>query len=407
MSAARLMRPAPAGALPVATHAHQHAPLLLGTIGLCLVLAACGGAKDAKKKDKGPPEVGFVVMQPSSVPVTTELAGRVTAYQMSEVRPQVAGLVRRRFFKEGAIVTQGQTLYEIAPRLYAASVDEAVANAHSARANASAARELADRYRPRAEAEAVAKQDYVNAAAQARQAQAAGEQSDARLRTAQINLQFTRVPAPISGRIGRSLVTEGALVTAGPASPLAVIQRLAPNFVDIQQSCADLLRLQHDLSESGVAAGDATVRLTLEDGSVYPLPGKIAFSEVIGDPVTGTVTLRAEFANPKGTLLPGMFVRAQLVEQVNGRAFLVPQQALQRAPKGAASVYVVEGKKAVQRKVVAATTQGAFWVVTSGLQPGEKVITQGLGNVRPDKAVRPVPATAPQEPEPAKKKKGE
>jgi membrane fusion protein (multidrug efflux system) len=407
MSAARLMRPAPAGALPVATHALQHAPLMLGTIGLCLVLAACGGAKDAKKKDKGPPEVGFVVMQPSSVPVTTELAGRVTAYQMSEVRPQVAGLVRRRFFKEGAIVTQGQTLYEIDPRLYAASVDEAVANAHSARANASAARELADRYRPLAEAEAVAKQDYVNAAAQARQAQAAVEQSDARLRTAQINLQFTRVPAPISGRIGRSLVTEGALVTAGQASPLAVIQRLDPIFVDIQQSSADLLRLQHDLSESGVAAGDATVRLTLEDGSVYPLPGKIAFSEVIVDPVTGTVTLRAEFANPKGTLLPGMFVRAQFVEQVNGRAFLVPQQALQRDPKGAASVYVVEGKKAVQRKVVAATTQGAFWVVTSGLQPGEKVITQGLGNVRPDKAVRPVPATAPQEPEPAKKKKGE
>ncbi|GAB7552556.1 efflux RND transporter periplasmic adaptor subunit [Novosphingobium sp. 11B] len=376
---------------------------LLALAPACLLLSSCG--KDEGKKDKAPPTVGFVVVQPTSVPVDTELAGRVSALQMSEVRPQVAGIVRRRFFKEGSLVTKGQTLYEIDPRVYSAAVDEAVANRNSAMASADSARELADRYKPLADMEAVARQDYVNAAAQARQTRAAVAQAQARLRSAQVSLQFTRVPAPISGRIGRSLFTEGALVTANQAEPLAVIQRMDPVFVDIQQSSAELLRLRRALAD-GSTPGDASVRLKLEDGSDYELPGKIAFSEVIVDPTTGTVTLRASFPNPDGVLLPGMFVRARFVQQVNSRAFLIPQQALRRDPRGAASVYVVEGDKAVERKVVVPSAQGTSWVVTSGLKPGDRLIIQGLGNIRPDIAVKPVPASEPQKVAPKKTKKG-
>jgi membrane fusion protein (multidrug efflux system) len=372
---------------------------------LCLPLAGCGG-KDAKDKDKGPPTVGFVVSQPTDVPISTELAGRVAALQTSEVRPQVAGLIRRRFFNEGSLVHKGQTLYEIDPRVYAAAVDEAVANTQSAVASAQSARELAARYKPLAEIEAVSRQDYVNATAQARQAQAAVAQTRARLRSAQVSLQFTKVPAPITGRIGRSLFTEGALVTASQAEPLAVIQRLDPIFVDIQQSSADLLRLRRALAGKGATPGDASVQLTLEDGSTYELAGRIAFSEVIVDPVTGTVTLRASFPNPQGVLLPGMFVRARFVESVNTRAFLIPQQAMRRDPKGGASVFVVEDGKAVERKVEATATQGAAWVVTSGLKPGDRIITQGLGNVQPGIAVKSVPATQRQKIAPAKDKKG-
>lgn len=380
-------------------------PVLLLAIPLCLSLAGCG-AKTAKK-DKGPTEVGYVVLQPGSVPLSTELAGRVSTLATSQVRPQVAGIVRRRFFKEGAWVTQGQTLYEIDPRLYVAAADEAVANANNARAAADAAVQLSDRYRPLAQSGAVGKQEYVNAASQARQAQASVAQYEARVRTARINLQFTRVPAPISGRIGRSLVTEGALVTANQAEPLAVIQRLDPIFVDIQQSSAEMLRLRKALGASGASPGGAEVKLKLEDGSDYPLKGRMAFSEVIVDPVSGTVTLRAEFPNPDGVLLPGMFVRAGFVQMVNANAFRVPQQALRRDPKGDASLFVVDGKKAVERKVTAVAALDNDWVVTTGLKPGDKVITQGLADVGDGDEVRPVPASTKEKIEPAKAKKAD
>ena len=375
--------------------------LLAGS--LCIATAGCG--KKDEKKDKGPPEVGYVIVQPSRVAIPTELAGRVTTLEMSEVRPQVAGIVRRRFFKEGAWVERGETLYEIDPRLYAAAVDEAAANSRSARAAADVAQQLKDRYTPLAKSGAVGKQDYANAVGQAQQAEAAVAQNEARLRTARINLQFTRVPAPISGRIGRSLVTEGALVTANQAEPLAVIQRLDPIFVDIQQSSAELLRLRTALSEGKASPGDAEVRLKLEDGSDYPLPGKLAFSEVIVDPVAGTVTLRAQFPNPKGVLLPGMFARARVVQMVNASAFLVPQQALKRDTKGEASVLVVDGKKVAERKVTIATTSGTNWIVTAGLRPGDRVITQGLAEVSADDEVKPVPASQVEKIEPAKSKK--
>jgi membrane fusion protein (multidrug efflux system) len=364
---------------------------IVSTIFYGLLLAGC--APKADKKDKQPPQVGFVVVQPTRVEMTTELTGRVAAAQSSDVRPQVSGVIKQRFFTEGGIVHRGQTLYEIDPRVYQAAVSEAQANLRSAQANATAARLLADRYRPLAKAEAIAQQDYTNAQSQADQAQAAIEQSAARLRTAQVNLLFTRVPAPITGRIGRSLFTEGALVTSGQADPLATIQRMDPVYVDLQESTADLLALRRALARPGMIAGSAAIRLVLEDGTSYDRVGQVQFSEVLVSQVTGTVTLRATFPNPGGILLPGMFVRAVFVNAVSTSAFRVPQQAVRRDAKGNATVFVVgKDEKAVLRPIVTKDVQGDAWVVTDGLKPGDKVIAQGLDNVKPDKKVKPVAA---------------
>lgn len=362
------------------------------------LIAACSEAASQKGGQQGGPQnVGYVVVSTSSVPLTTELDGRVAAFQSSEVRPQVAGIIRRRMFTEGAVVRQGQTLYEIDPSLYRAASAEASANLASARATAEAARARANRFRPLADMEAISKQEYTDALAQSREAAAAVAQNQARLDTAQITLRYTRVAAPITGRIGRSAVTEGALVTANQADPLAIIQRLDPVYVDIQQSSADLLTLRRALAQGGLAPGSAEVELILEDGSTYPLSGTVAFAEVVVDPETATVTLRARFPNPQAVLLPGMFVRARFVQANNVNAILVPQEAVSRDPKGTATVFVVgPGNKAVQRTITAERTQGAFWVVTEGLQPGEKVITQGGGRLRPNAPLKPVPASAPQ-----------
>ena len=381
----------------------RRAPALIGLLSAVSLLASCGaGGGDAAQKGggrgpKGPVKVGFVIVQPTAVPLTTELSGRVTALQTSEVRPQVAGLVRKRFFTEGAVVQQGQTLYQIDPSLYEAQVAQATANLQSARANLEAARTKAERYRPLAAAQAVSQQEYTDATAAARQAQAAVAQATAALRTAQINLRFTRVPAPITGRIGRSLVTEGALVTTNQADPMAVIQRLDPVYVDIQQSSAEMLALRKAMARGGIAPASAAVRLRLEDGSDYPIPGTVEFSEVMVNANTGTVTLRARFANPEGLLLPGMFVRAIFAQAIEKQAFLVPQQGVTRDPKGNATIYVVgPGGRAVARTVVAPRTQGAYWVVTQGLAPGDRVIVQGLANVKPDTEINAVPANTPE-----------
>jgi membrane fusion protein (multidrug efflux system) len=375
----------------------------LATVVLLLALGACAGGSEEKEAGGrgrgpgGPAQVGFVVAEATSVPVTVELPGRVTPFQVSEVRPQVAGLVQRRLFTEGSLVRQGQTLYRIDPSLYEAQVAQASANLQSATANAQAANVRAERYRPLAQIEAVSQQDYTDVEAQARQAQASVAQSNAQLRTAQINLRFTRVPAPITGRIGRSLVTEGALVTTNQAEPLAVIQRLDPIFVDMQQSSAALLSLRKALGQGEVAPASAQVRLIMPDGSDYGATGTVQFSEIAVDPNTGTVTLRARFPNPGGLLLPGMFVRAVFAQAVETQAILVPQAALSRDPRGRATVFVVgPGNRAIARTVVADRTQGSAWVVTQGLAPGEKIIVQGTANLRPDAPVRPVPATAPQ-----------
>lgn len=363
---------------------------------LLSVLAACsgGGGED----ERSPPQVGFVVVQPRSVPVSVTLGGRTVAYETSEVRPQINGLIRRRLFTEGSVVRAGQPLYQIDSSLYRAAVNQAEANLASARASADAAVARVDRYKPLAEIEAIAEQDYTDAAAQARVARASVAQNAAALETARINLRYATMTAPIGGRIGRSLFTVGALVSASQQEPLAVIQRLDPIYVDMQQSSAELTALRQALQRGEVAPGGTSVRLRLEDGSDYGYAGRVQFSDITVDESTGTVTLRASFPNPQGLLLPGMFVNAVFDQAVEPRAFLVPQPALQRDFDGSAFVFVVgDGNKAKRRMVTALRTSGTNWVVTAGLRPGDRVITQGLGNnIRHDVEVRPVPAGAAQ-----------
>lgn len=345
----------------------------------------------------GTPTVGYVVVQQGSAPIQQELPGRVAAFQVSDVRPQVSGVILRRLFREGAVVTQGQTLYQIDPSVYAAQRAQASANLQSARANAVAARTRASRYAPLAKMEAISKQDYTDAVAQARQADAAVAQNSAALRAAEVNMRFTRVPAPITGRISLSSVTEGALVTANQADPLATITRLDPVFVDIQQSAADLLKLRQALSQAGAVPTSAQVHLKLPDGSVYGYTGTVEFSQVIVDQSTGTVTIRARFPNPQSILLPGMYVTAEFAQAVQTAAILVPQPAITRDPQGNATLFVVgPGNRAAQRTVLADRTLGTFWVVTGGLAPGEKVITQGTANLKDGQRIKPVPQNAPQ-----------
>lgn len=369
------------------------------TLLMALSLSACssGSESGAQQGGRGPSQVGFVTVTATSVPVVSELGGRTVAYETSEVRPQVTGLVQRRLFTEGSLVRQGQPLYQIDPSLYRAAVNQADANVASARAAADAARARANRYRPLAEIEAVSQQEYTDAAAQARQAQAAVSQNAAALETARINLRFATVRAPISGRIGRSLFTQGALVSSNQADPLAVIQRTDPIYVDIQQSAADLTALRRALASGGVSPGSTQVQLILEDGSDYGYAGTAQFSEALVNESTGTVTLRARFPNPQGSLLPGSFVQARFTQAVTPNAILVPQSAVQRDIGGQASVFVVgAGNKAQRREVNASRTYGTDWVITGGLRPGDKVITQGLANLRNGAAIRPVPANAPQ-----------
>jgi membrane fusion protein (multidrug efflux system) len=379
-------------------------------VAAALALCACSsgdpqaqGGPGGRGGQRGPITVGFVVVQPTSVPLQTTLGGRTVAFETSEVRPQVNGLIRARQFAEGTFVRKGQPLYQIDPSLYRAAVNQASANVASARAQAEAARTLAARYKPLVEQQAISKQDYTNAVAPARQADAAVAQTSAALRTAQINLHYTSIPAPISGRIGRSLATVGALVTANQTDPLAVITRVDPIYVDKQQSAADLLALRRALSSGGAMPGSTQVRLKLDDGSDYAYTGTVQFAEMITNESTGTVTLRAQFPNPQGTLLPGMFVQSIFTQAVDPNVFLVPQPAVQRDIGGEAYVYVVGPRNKAERRAVNATrTYGAYWVVKSGLKPGDKIITQGTGNLRAGAPIKPVPQTAPQKLVPGK-----
>jgi membrane fusion protein (multidrug efflux system) len=383
----------------------RHSVKFISTILIGLLLAGCGGSQEphgrggrgGRGAGNGPVPVGYVVIQQGSAPLQQELPGRVAAFQVSEVRPQVSGVILRRLFQEGSVVRQGQTLYQIDPSIYNAQAAQAQANLQSARAQAEAARTLADRYRPLVKMQAISKQDYTNAVAQARVADASVAQNSAALRTAQINQHYTRVPAPISGRVGLSSVTVGALVTANQPDALTTITRLDPVYVDIQEAAAALLALRRALAQGGVVPTSAQVHLKLPDGRDYGYTGTVEFSEVIVDQNTGTVTVRARFPNPQSLLLPGMAVTAEFAQAVDTSAFLVPQQAISRDPQGNANLFVVgPGNRAVQRTVVTERTMGPYWVVTQGLAPGEKVITQGTANLRGGAAIKPVPASAPQ-----------
>ncbi|MDZ3831822.1 MAG: efflux RND transporter periplasmic adaptor subunit [Sphingopyxis sp.] len=374
-------------------------PLLLAGV-LCaaaLSLGACAEKDQDGGRGRGTPEVGFITVKTEAVAVATELGGRTVAFESSEVRPQVGGIIRRRLFVEGGFVRAGQPLYQIDASLFKAAVDQASANVASAQASAAAAEEKARRLEPLARMQAVAEQDFTDARAQARVARASVAQNAAALETARINLRYATIAAPISGRIGRSLATPGALVSAGQADPLALIQRIDPIYVDMQQSSAELTRLRLALDNGSARPGGTSVRLRLEDGSDYGFAGTVEFSEMTVNEATGTVTLRARFPNPKGLLLPGMFVTALFDQATDPSAMLVPQPALQRDFDGSAFVYLVGAdNKAERRKVVAARTSGTSWVVTDGLEPGERVITQGLGNLRQGASIRPVPASSPQ-----------
>ena len=369
----------------------------VGPVVAAMLLASLGACAPADPaKEKRPAEVGFQVLKATTAPYPVELPGRTVAYRTAEVRPQVTGVIQSRLFTEGALVHAGQPLYRIDASIYRAAANQAAANLAAAQANAEAAKAKADRYKPLASEQAVSQQEYTDAAAQARVAASAVAQTRAVLASAQVNLRFASVAAPITGRIGRSLVTEGSLATASQATPLAVISVLDPIYVDIQQSASELLRLRR---LAGAGQASAKVKLKLDDGNDYPLPGSLEFSEVTVAPGTGTVTLRARFPNPDGMLMPGLFVRATLNAAAQDKVYLVPQGALNRDPRGNATVLLVgKGNKAMVANVTAERTLGPNWVVSSGLKDGDKLITQGLGKAKPNQPVHPVPDTTPQHP---------
>jgi membrane fusion protein (multidrug efflux system) len=367
---------------------------------IALTLAACGQGKGgaAGGQGHGPTPVGVIIAKTEPVTLTSELTGRTSAYLVSEVRPQVNGIVKARLFQEGGYVRAGQALYQIDPATYQAAYNSAAAGLAQAQAAATAAKLKADRYKGLVEINAVSKQDNDDAQAASLQAAANVAAQRAAVDSARINLGYTRVLAPISGRVGKSSVTPGALVTASQANALATVQDLSKIYVDLTQSSADMLKLQSALNSGQLGrSGSAQVTLKLEDGSTYPVPGRLEFSDVTVDPTTGSVGLRATFDNPNGVLLPGMYVRAMLGKGVANGGMLIPQAAVSRDPKGNATVMVVGAKGAAEpRQVVAAQTVGDKWLVTSGLNAGDQVIVEGLQKVRPGAPVKPavIAATA-------------
>src|SRR5262245_27055262 len=362
------------------------------TILALVVLAACSRADKGGSATKRPPEAGYVVVQKQTVPLSLTLPGRTTAFETSEVRPQVSGIIRARLFTEGAKVKEGDVLYRIDPRVYESAAGEARADLDSAIATRNAARAKADRFGELAKAGVVSKQDLLDAQAAADAAAATAEKARATLAAAEVNLGFTEIRAPISGRIGRSIVTTGALVNSGQAESLATIQRLDPIFVDIQQSSAALLAFRRQLSGGDLARASAEVNLLLEDGSQYPRTGVLQFAESVVDPATGTVTVRARFPNPDGLLLPGMYVRAEFAPLEKRAAILAPQQGISRDVKGNATAVVIKPDSSVElRQVVAERTVGDQWLVSSGLNAGDKLVIEGLGRIKPGQKVSPVP----------------
>ncbi|HMK44764.1 MAG TPA: efflux RND transporter periplasmic adaptor subunit [Dissulfurispiraceae bacterium] len=360
-----------------------------------LVAAGCGQQGSTGGQQTPPPEVGTLSVQPQKVTLTTELSGRTSAYFIAEVRPQVSGIVQKRLFVEGKDVKAGEVLYQIDPSAYQAVFDNARAALARAEANLIPVRLKAGRYQELLKINAVSQQESDDATAALKQAEADVESAKAGLETARINLAYTKVTAPISGRIGRSAVTDGALVTANQPAALATIQQISTMYVDVTQSSAELLRLKQSLASGLLKSsekGQARVRLILEDGSPYQLPGTLKFSEVTVDQTTGSVTLRAVFPNPKQMLLPGMFVRAVVEEGMNEKAILVPQRGVTRNPAGNPMVMLVgEGEKVEPRMIKVARTIGDNWLVSEGLKEGERIIVEGLQKSRPGTVVKAVP----------------
>ncbi|MES1974077.1 MAG: efflux RND transporter periplasmic adaptor subunit [Pseudomonadota bacterium] len=355
--------------------------------------ALLGGCSAQQPPAPPPPQVGVVTLKSESVTLSRELPGRISAVETSDVRPQISGVIKRRLFTEGSIVRAGQLLYEIEDAPYRAALASARGGLARARAAINSTRLQAERYRGLVAINAVSKQDADNAEAAAQQAVADVAAQQAAVQSAQVNLGFTRIRAPISGRIGRSLYTPGALVQAGQTNALATIQRTDQVYVDVTQSAAQILDLKEALQAGGVTQGgadSARVQLLLPNGKTYPIEGRLQFSEVTVDPATGAVTLRATFANPQGLLLPGLYVRAKLVEGIRQQAIMAPQQGISRDPRGRATALVVNAQNKVEPRTV--TTDRAIgdkWIITAGLKPGDRLIVEGLLNLAPGTLVRP------------------
>ena len=334
------------------------------------------------------PQVSVTEIQLTELDMTTTLQGRTASYLVADVRPQVAGILQKRLFKEGSEVKEGQALYQIDPAVYEAAVASAKAELQRAQAVLYQTRLTANRYAQLVKTNARSKQNNDDAQA-----------AEAGLKNAQINLDYTTVRSPISGRIGRSLVTPGALLSAHQAQNMAVVQTLDPIYVDVTQSSKEILSLKKDIASGKLKTkgGAIPVTLIMEDGTKYPQTGELTLSEVSVDPGTGTITLRAEFPNPDNILLPGMFVRTELPQGTMEKALLVPQRAVMREANGTPYVYVVEDGKIAIRRLVTHRTQGQNWIVEEGLKPGEKVVIEGLQRIRPGVPVQIVPTMAEQE----------
>jgi membrane fusion protein, multidrug efflux system len=367
-------------------------PACLCLAGLSLAACGKGGPGGGGYGPSGPAEVVVQIVHARPLEVTDVLPGRTSPFESSDVRPQVGGLIQSRPFTEGADVRAGQLLYQIDPAPYRAALDQARGALAGAQAAEVTAKAKAGRYADLVKINAVSRQDYDDAAAAAAQDAAAVQQQKAAVEAAQVNLAYTRITAPIAGRIGRSTVTRGALVTPGQAGALTTIQRLDPIYVDLTEPAAQAVRLRAALASGAMVRGGpdgARVRLALEDGTVYPLEGRLQFTEVTVDQATGQVTLRAVFPNPKGLLLPGLFVRATVVEGIDPKGVLVPQLAVQRDEKGRAIAYVVDAQSRAQPRVVTtAEAVGDQWRVVSGLAEGDRLIVEGLMAVKPGGPVR-------------------
>lgn len=370
----------------------QRPVAVLATVS-ALALAACGEAPQPPATGGGGvPQVRVITVQSQRLPLTTELPGRVAPALIAEVRPQITGLVLQRRFKEGSDVKAGDVLYQIDPATYRANVDSAQATLAKAEANLVTVRLKAGRFKELSAIKAVSQQDADDAAASLLQAEAEVSAARATLQTQRINLDYTRITSPISGRIGRSSVTAGALVTANQSSAMATVQQLDPIYVDVTQSTSTLLALKRSMDAGTLKTGTAKVRLVLEDGSVYAQPGKLQFSDVTVDQTTGAVTLRAEFPNPRAELLPGMYARAVLEEGVLEQALLVPQPAVGRDTTGKPYAFVVDAEgKLQQRTVTTDRAVGDQWLVSEGLKPGDVVVVEGQQKARPGQPVQAQP----------------
>jgi len=401
MPAPRIATPA----VPARTAPRRTAVLAAAILSALLVSCGKKAGDTPAAAAPPPPEVGVVTVAPGEIGLVNELPGRLEASRVAQVRARAAGILQKRLFTEGSDVRAGQALFQIDPAPYSAAHDSAQAALSRSQANLSQASALAERYKPLVEANAISKQDYANAVAAQKQAEADVAVGRAAVQTAKINLDYAAVVAPISGRIGRALVTEGALVGQGEATQLAVIQQVDPMYVNFTQPAGDVMNMRRAFEagrlKRAAGANAASVRVVLEDGTEYPRSGKLLFSDLSVDPGSGQITLRAEVPNPGGLLLPGLYVRVRLEQAQASNAVLLPQQAVTRTSQGDTVMVVGADGKPVSRPVRIGNAQAGQWVVLDGLKNGEQVVVDGFQKIRPNAPVKPVPwrpAAAPAQP---------